>query len=135
MAMHAHFSSPRAGVKGRLACMTPAALASLRKLVATRRAAGVPERLAEALERLAVALSDPREEAAVLAELGRVRLSQSDAEQAFLALARALWLTPDDASILSGLAGPVAQDVLRELRVDAPARALPHIDAALARLG
>jgi Flp pilus assembly protein TadD len=112
--------------------MTPV---ELEKLVAQRRAEGVPEAFAEALERLALALCDPREEALVLAELGRVRLAQDDLERAFLALARALWLLPDDASILSGLEGPAARDVLCELRVDAPARARPFIDAALASLG
>jgi len=99
--------------------MTPAESASL-------------QQRAEALEKQAHSLADPREEARVLSELGRVRLSLGDGEQALLALARALFLAPDNAAtIVNGLRGALAREVLEELKVDAPAAARSAIERAL----
>jgi len=95
------------------------------------------QRAAE-LEAQAVASRDPRAEAHVLAELARVRLSLGDAEQALLALARALHLAPDDASLLEGLESmsdrALVADVLADLATDAPVSARPLVEAALARV-
>ena len=96
------------------------------------------ERLAVALEVLAIVTRAPQEEARILAELGRVRLSMSDGEQAALALARAIYLAPDDASLLKGLSQTadraLAADVLQDLASDAPPAARAAIEAELAAL-
>lgn len=97
------------------------------------------EKLAVALEALAIATRDPGEEALVLADLGRVRLSMGDGEQAALAFARAIYLAPADAStLLAGLGGfadrSLAADVLADLRSDAPQAALAAIDRELSAL-
>ena len=90
------------------------------------------------LEAQAVATRNPRDEAHVLGELARVRLALGDGEQALLALARALHLAPDDASLLAGLESiperALAADVLADLATDAPASARPLVAAALARV-
>ncbi|MGC4113471.1 MAG: hypothetical protein QM765_02130 [Myxococcales bacterium] len=99
---------------------------------------GSREKLAVALEVLAIVTRDPKEEARILAELGRVRLAMGDGEQAALALARALYLVPDDDSILGGLRDSkdrtLAAEVLEDLATDAPKAALAAIQAELAAL-
>ncbi len=110
-----------------------------RVLAQEHRARGaVGEPRAAALEALAIVTRDPREEARVLAELGRVRLAMRDGEQAALALARAVYLAPDDASLLRGLGDgsdrALAAEVLEDVRTDAPQAALAAIDAELAAL-
>ncbi|HEY3449858.1 MAG TPA: hypothetical protein VGK67_26125 [Myxococcales bacterium] len=109
-----------------------------RVLAQELRPRGGGEKLAVALEVLAIVTRDPGEEAQVLAELGRLRLSMRDPEQAALALARAVYLAPGDASLLKGLRDSpdraLAADVLEDLRSDAPPAAVAAIEAELAAL-
>ncbi|MBI5547218.1 MAG: hypothetical protein HY901_25330 [Deltaproteobacteria bacterium] len=112
-----------------------------RRLADEHRAAGRAGPLAEALEVLALVAPGPREEARVLSQLGRARLAAGEPEQALLALGRALYLAPDDPSLLAGLRddaaradrSPQLEEVLRDLASDAPARARTLIEAELAR--
>lgn len=107
-------------------------------LAEVHRRAGRHDKLAQALETLAITTREPRAEARVLAELGRARLALRDAEQALLAFGRAFYLAPEDRDLLAG-ARSVAEpamlvDVLEDLLSDAPAAARPCIEQELAAL-
>ncbi len=105
-----------------------------RALVEALRSEGPSPTLARALEVLALD-ANLETEPERLVELGRVRFALDGDEEAFLAFARALYLAPEAPAVFAALEGlpngQRAQDLVRELLVDAPEASRPRLERLL----
>ena len=115
----------------------PRDVEALRTLAKERRTGSDVQGLARALEALAVATGDPKEEAETLVALAALRLCHlQQPEEAFLSAARAVHLDPANSQLLAPLreaaskAGAQAtyREIIAEMLADAPQTARPMLE-------